>query len=102
MILKDLPPIHKLIDRLGASAAAVYVQLYDLYRKQRRQQGHYHAGRYWVRMPYGDFPRMFPGLSDDIVYEALVRLEDEGLLMMVHAGDLSWYTTSRKPLRRVI
>lgn len=36
----------KLVDRLGFSTAAVYVQLYDLYRKQRRQQGHYHDGCY--------------------------------------------------------
>lgn len=100
--MKDLPPMPKLIASLGATATAVYVQLYDLYRKQRRQQGHYHAGRYWVRMPYGDFSRMFPALSDDIIYEALEKLEDEGLLMMVHAGKLSWYTTSRKPLRRVV
>lgn len=51
----------KLVKRLGSSTAAVYVQLYDLYRRQRRRQGHFHAGRYWVRMPYKDFPRMFPG-----------------------------------------
>lgn len=96
--MKDLPPTPKLAKRLGASATPVYIQLYDLYRKQRRQQGHYHDGRYWVRMPYEDFPRMFPGLSEDTVLEALERLEDEGLLRMVHYGNLSWYTTSRKPL----
>lgn len=99
--MKDLQPLPKLIKRLGCTPAAVYVQLYDLYRKQRRQQGHYHAGRYWVRMPYEDFPRMFPGLSDGTIFEALRSLEDEGLLSMVHYGRLSWYAASRKP-RRVV
>lgn len=96
--MKDLPPIPKLVDRLGAAATAVYIQLYDLYRKQRKQQKHFHDGRYWVRMPYDDFPRMFPGLSADTVFEALEKLEDEGLLRMVHYGRLSWYVASRKPL----
>ena len=93
--MKNLPPMAKLIEGLGCTATAVYVQLYDLYRKQRKQQHHYHAGRYWVRMPYEDFPRMFPGLSDAIISEALGKLEDEGLLRMVHYGHLSWYVISR-------
>lgn len=88
----------ELVDRLGFATADVYVQLYDLYRRQRRQQGHYHDGRYWVRMPYDDFPRMFPHLTASTVSKALGKLEDEGLLRMVHYGHLSWYTTSRKPL----
>lgn len=96
--MKDLPSIPKLVDRLGFSTAAVYVQLYDFYRKQRRLQGHFHDGCYWVRMPYGDFPRMFPELPEDFVSKALERLEDEGLLRMVHCGSLSWYAISRKPL----
>lgn len=93
--MKDLPSMPKLVEKLGFSTAAVYISLYDLYRKQRRLQGHYHAGRYWVRMPYDDFPRMFPELSDDTVYEALGKLEDEGLLRMVHYGHLSWYVISK-------
>lgn len=88
----------KLVNRLGFSTAAVYVQLYDLYRKQRRRQHHFHAGRYWVRMPYEDFHRMFPDLLAAIVSKALGKLEDEGLLRMVHYGRLSWYVISRKPL----
>lgn len=96
--MKDLQPMPKLVKRLGFSTAAVYVQLYNLYRRQRRLQGHYHDGRYWVRMPYDDFPRMFPHLSEAAVSEALGKLEDEGLLRMVHYGRLSWYATSRKPL----
>ena len=91
----------KLVKRFGFPTAAVYVQLYDLYRKQRRRQRHFHAGCYWVRMPYEDFPRMFPDLSAAIVSEALGKLEDEGLLSMVHSGRLSWYVISRKP-RRVV
>nr|UVX39249.1 MAG: Replication initiator protein A (RepA) N-terminus [Bacteriophage sp.] len=91
----------KLVKRFGFSTAAVYVQLYDLYRRQRRRQGHFHAGHYWVRMPYDDFPRMFPDLPAAIVSEALRQLEDEGLLEMVHSGRLSWYVISRKP-RRVV
>lgn len=93
--MKDLPSMSKLVDRLGFSTAAVYVQLYDLYRKQRRQQHHFHDGCYWVRMPYKDFPRMFPVLPAAIVSKALGKLEDEGLLRMVHYGRLSWYTITR-------
>lgn len=90
--------MQKLVNRLGAGTAAVYVHLYDVYRHQKRRQRHFHAGRYWVRMPYEDFPRMFPCLSADGVSEALGRLEDEGLLMMIHYGELSWYVISRKPI----
>lgn len=93
--------MSKLVDMLGFSAAAVYVPLCDFYRKQRRRQGHYHDGRYWVRMPYGDFPRMFPELPEVIVSKALEKLEDEGLLRMVHYGSLSWYVINRKR-RRVV
>lgn len=100
--MKDLPSMPELVDRLGFSAAAVYVPLYDFYRKQRRLQKHYHAGRYWVRMPYDDFPRMFPDLPPVIVSRALGKLEDEGLLRMVHYGSLSWYVIDRKARRRVV
>lgn len=93
--MKDLPSMSKLVDRLGFSTAAVYVSLYDLYRKQRRQQGHFHAGCYWVRMPYEDFSRMFPDLPAVVVSKALEKLEDEGLLRMVHSGRLSWYAITR-------
>lgn len=99
--MKDLQPAPELAKRLGSSTAAVYIQLYDLYRRRRRLQGHFHDGRYWVRMPYKDFPRMFPDLSSAIVSEALGRLEDEGLLRMVHYGRLSWYAISRMS-RRVL
>lgn len=99
--MKDLPPIPELVDMLGFSAAAVYISLYDLYRKQRRRQRHYHAGCYWVRMPYKDFPRMFPELPAAIVSKALGKLEEEGLLRMVHCGNLSWYTMTRMR-RRVV
>lgn len=87
--------MSKLIEGLGYTATAVYVQLYDLYREQRRRQRHYHDGRYWVRMPYEDFPRMFPALSADAVSEAIGKLEDEDLIRMVHYGDLSWYVISQ-------
>lgn len=97
----DLPSMIKLTDRLGYSTAAVYVQLYDHYRKQRKRQGHFHAGRYWVRMPYKDFPRMFPNLSEVIVSEALERLEDEGLFSIVRYGRFSWYVMNRIS-RRVV
>lgn len=99
--MKGLPSISNLVDRLGFSTAAVYVPLYDHYRKQKRQQGHFHAGRYWVRMPYKDFPKMFPELPKVIVSKALEKLEDEGLLIMVHYGNLSWYAMNRKPQRVV-
>lgn len=99
--MKDLPSMPKLVDRLGFFTAAVYVQLYDLYRNQRRRQHHFHDGRYWVRMPYEDFPRMFPDLPAAIVSKALGKLEDEGLLRMVHSGRLSWYVITRKR-RRVV
>lgn len=91
----------KLVDILGYSAATVYAPLYEYYRKQRRLQKHYHAGRYWVRMPYEDFPRMFPELPELIVSQTIKRLEDKGLLNMVHAGRLSWYAINRIS-RRVV
>lgn len=91
----------ELVERLGFCTAVVYVRLYDLYRKQRKRQGHFHDGRYWVRMPYDDFPRMFPELSEFLVSKALERLEDKGLLRMVHYGRLSWYAMNRVS-RRVV
>ena len=100
--MKGLSSISKLVETLGASTAAVYVSLYDLYRKQRRLQGHFHAGRYWVQMPYKDFPQMFQFLSEDVVSKALRKLEDEGLLSIVHCDSLSWYAINRKPFRRVV
>lgn len=100
-MFEDPRSVSKLVKRLGCAAAAVYIQLYGLYRKQRKRQGHFHAGRYWVRMPYDDLPRMFPGLSADIVSEALEQLEDKGLLLMVHYGHLSWYAMNRVS-RRVV
>lgn len=100
-MLKDPRSVSKLVKRLGWSTAAVYVQLYDLYRKQRKRQGHFHDHRYWVRMPYDDFPRMFPHLSADTVSEALGQLEDKGLLRMVNYGRLSWYAINRVS-RRVV
>lgn len=99
--MKDTQSIPKLANRLGFSTAAVYVQLYDLYRKQRKKQRHFHAGRYWVRMPYEDLPRMFPHLSLNTVYDALKTLEDEGLLMMIHSSQFSWYAMDRVS-RRVV
>lgn len=96
--MRDLPSMSELVDRLGFSAASVYAPLYYHYRAQRRLQHHFHEGRYWVRMPYEDFPRMFPELPAVIVSKALEKLEDEGLLRMVHHGRLSWYVISRTPL----
>lgn len=93
--MRDLPSMPKLVDMLGFSTATVYAPLYDLYRQQRRRQHHFHDGRYWVRMPYEDFPRMFPELPAVIVSKAIGKLEDEGLLRMVHYGRLSWYTITR-------
>lgn len=100
-MLKDPSSMLKLSKRLGVSTASVYVQLYDLYRKQRKRQGHFHDHRYWVRMPYEDFPRMFPELPVTAVSEILEELEDKGLLRMVHYGSLSWYAMNRVS-RRVV
>lgn len=91
----------KVAKKLGYSEASVYVPLYEHYRKQRKRQKHFHAGRYWVRMPYEDFPRMFPELPSTAVSEILGELEDRGLLRMVHYGDLSWYAIDRMS-RRVV
>lgn len=93
--MKDLPSMSELVDRLGYSAATVYAPLYYLYRKQRRHQHLFHAGRYWVRMPYKDFPRMFPDLPAVVVDNAIERLEDEGLIIVVRYGRLGWYATTR-------
>lgn len=99
--MKDLQSMPKLVKKLGFSAATVYVPLYDFYRRQRKRQRHFHDGRYWVRMPYEDFPQMFPELPACIVSKALGKLEDEGLLRMVHYGRLSWYAMNRIS-RRVV
>lgn len=99
--MKDPESMLKLADRLGFCTASVYVRLYELYRSQRKRQRHFHAGRYWVRMPYEDFPRMFPELSEPLISEALRRLEDKGLLMMVHYGSLGWDAINRIS-RRVV
>jgi hypothetical protein len=99
--LKDPKSMLKVAKRLGVSTASVYVQLYDFYRSQRKRQRHFHDGRYWVRMPYEDFPRMFPELPASAVSEILGELEDKGLLRMVHYGSLSWYAINRIS-RRVV
>lgn len=99
--MEELSPTRKLVNRLGYSTAVVYVRLYGVYRRERTRQGHYHVGRYWVRMPYDDFPKMFPELSSDSVSKAFEELEDKGLLRMVHYGPLSWYTMNRIS-RRVV
>lgn len=99
--MKDPQFMLKVAKRLGFSTATVYVQLYDFYREQRKRQRHFHDGRYWVRMPYDDFPRMFPELPADAVSEILGELEDRGLLRMVHYGSLSWYAINRIS-RRVV
>lgn len=99
--MKDPQSMLKLADRLGFSTASVYAGLYDLYRKQRKRQHHFHDGRYWVRMPYEDFSRMFTELPADVVSEAIGKLEDEGLLSMVHYGSISWYAMNRVS-RRVV
>lgn len=99
--MENLQPTPETVDRLGYSKAIVYVRLYALYRRERRRQRHFHAGRYWIRMPYDDFPRMFPELPAVFVSKAIEKLEDEGLLKMVHYGPLSWYSIIRIS-RRVV
>lgn len=98
---ENLQPTPETVDRLGYSKAIVYVRLYGLYRRERRRQRHFHAGRYWIRMPYDDFPRMFPELPATLVSKAIEKLEDEGLLETVHYGPLGWYSTIRIS-RRVV
>lgn len=93
--MKDLPSMPELVESLGFSTAAVYAQLYDHYREQRRRQRHFHDGRYWVRLTPKELSRMFPDLPAVIVSKALGKLEDEGLLRMVHYGHLSWYAITR-------
>lgn len=100
-MFEDPQSVSKLAKKLGYTAAAVYIQLYAHYRKQRKRQGHFHDHRYWVRMPYDDFLRMFPELSECLISEAFERLEDKGLLRMVHYGSLSWYAMDRVS-RRVV
>lgn len=99
--MKDPQSMSKLVETLGFATTAVYVQLYGHYRKQGERQKRFHAGRHWVRMPYGDSPRMFPYLSESPVSKALEKLEDKGLPSTVHHDHLSWYAMNQAS-RRVV
>lgn len=74
----------RLVREMGISAAAVYDQLYDLCREKERKNADYHDGYFWVRIPYSDFPRVFPYLSDGTVFKALRKLRDKGLVIVDH------------------
>lgn len=91
---------------LGLSTAAVYDRLYDLCREKERKTADYHDGYFWVRIPYKDFPRVFPFLSAGTVAKALRKLRDEGLVMVgyydetgIHrkrGGPVNWYALTRR------
>lgn len=94
-----------LVRKLGLSTAAVYDRLYDLCREQERKTSGYHDGCFWVRIPYKDFPRVFPFLSAGTAAKALRKLRDEGLVMVGHydesgvhgkrGGPVNWYALTR-------
>lgn len=91
-----------LAKRLGVSTAAVYDRLCDLCLERERNAVGYHDGRFWVRIPSKDFPKVFPFLSAGTVSKALRRLRDEDLVMVGHYdrasvyggrhGLVNWYT----------
>lgn len=81
---------------LGISAAVVYGRFYDLVRDRAKVHADYHDGHFWVRIPYKDFPRVFPYLSAGTVSKAIRKLRDEGLVMVGHYDEsgvpVNWYT----------
>ena len=87
---------------LGVSTAAVYERLYDLCQERVERTADYHDGRFWVRMPHKDFPRIFPYLSVGTVSEALRKLRKAGLVTVGQydgadgrcgeGGRVNWYT----------
>lgn len=91
-----------LAERWGVSTAAVYDRLCELCLEQERNVAGYHDGRFWVRMPSKDFPKVFPFLSGATVAKAFRRLRDEDLVMVGHYdresvyggghGLTNWYT----------
>lgn len=86
----------------GVATAAVYDRLYDLCREKAERNADSHDGFFWVRIPFSDFPRMFPFLAPKTVSRALRRLRDEGLVTVGHydvtgehggmGGQTNWYT----------
>lgn len=98
---------NRLVRELGLSTAAVYDQLYDLCREKERKNADYHDGCFWVRIPYRDFPRVFPYLSDGTVAKAFRKLRDKGLVIVGHydetgihgerGGHVNWYALPLNP-----
>lgn len=91
-----------LVRDYGVATAAVYDRLYDLCREKAAGNVSSHDGFFWVRIPFKDFPRIFPFLSSGTVSKALGTLRNEGLVTVGHydgkderggAGGLAnWYT----------
>lgn len=89
----------------GVATAAVYDRLYELCREKAERNADYHDGRFYVRMPYKDFSRIFPFLSPTTVSRTLRRLIDEDLVTVGHydgadkhngsGGLANWYAIIR-------
>ena len=87
----------KLVDELGIPTAVVYEVLHDLCQEQEKKNVGYHDGRFWVRMPCRDFPKVFPYLHSSTVFKAIRKLRDEGLVIVGHYDEtnsvVNWYST---------
>lgn len=85
----------ELIKKLGISTTVVYEGLHDLCEEKARCNANYHDGRVWIRLPYKDFPEVFPYLHPATVAKALGKLRDEGLVMVAHYDEhnslVNWY-----------
>ena len=95
----------RLAREFGVATAAVYDRLYELCREKAERHADLHDGRFWVRIPSKDFPRVFPFLSTDTVSKALRRLRDEDLVTVGHydrpkghdgtGGLANWYAITK-------
>ena len=104
MVRYPLAPRLAKAKELGVSTAAVYERLYDLCQERAERAVDYHDGRFWVRMPHKDFPRIFPYLSGGTVSESLRKLRKTGLVMVGHYdgvggrrrgdGHVNWYAVT--------
>lgn len=87
-----------LVKKLGVRTAAVYERLHDLCEEKARLNADYHDGLFWVRMPYKDFPKIFPYMSETTVAHAVRKLKAEGLIVVGHYDErnsvTNWYATT--------
>lgn len=88
----------ELANKMGVHTTVVYERLHDLCAEKARLNADYHDGLFWVRMPYKDFPKIFPYMNAATVSRAIKKLKDEGLVVVGHYDEhnrlVNWYATT--------